>query len=150
MRRLILPLLIAAMASPLAAQAISKPDPIETYKRRVVTVYGNDSCPVSTDPEEVVVCARRPEEERFRLRDLGQPDPDDRLPPPAQADRTGGVNDRETAGLPGSCTNIGPGGATGCMPKIDKDVSLIRSIRRAVEGGDRVADKVPDVKAIPE
>jgi hypothetical protein len=145
MRRLILPLLIAAMASPVAAQAISKPDPIETYKRKVVTVYGNDDCPVSSDPEEVVVCARRPEEERFRLRDLGQPDPEDRLPPPAQTERTGGVNDRETAGMPGSCTTIGLNGAAGCMPKIDRNVSLIRSLRKAAEGGDKVADKVPEV-----
>ena len=32
-----------------------------------LVVYGDDPCPVSDNPDEIVVCARRPEQERYRV-----------------------------------------------------------------------------------
>ena len=32
-----------------------------------VIVYGNDPCPASTDPDEITVCARLPEDDRYRI-----------------------------------------------------------------------------------
>ncbi|MFN3593030.1 MAG: hypothetical protein ACK4TG_12710, partial [Thermaurantiacus sp.] len=36
-----------------------------TYRTRTVLVYGDDPCPKSENPDEIIVCARRPEEERY-------------------------------------------------------------------------------------
>lgn len=76
-----------------------------------IIVYGTDPCPRSTD-DDVVVCARRPEAERFRI--------------PEVLRQTGTVQERQswtkqaevlsTVGATGigSCSAVGPGGATGC------------------------------------
>ena len=50
---------IAAMPAPATAQD-SAPNVAE------IIVYGSDPCPRSTD-DQVVVCARRPEAERYRI-----------------------------------------------------------------------------------
>ena len=49
---------------------LKKPDP----RIRGVVVYGDDPCPQST-ADEVVVCARRPDDERYRI--PAEPEPDD-------------------------------------------------------------------------
>ena len=80
-----------------------------------IIVYGNDPCPRSTD-DQVVVCARRPEGERFRIperyRQTGS----------KQAREAWAVKSKslETVGSTGinSCSPVGPGGYTGCLTKV--------------------------------
>lgn len=91
-------------ASPALAQANS----------RVLTVFGDDPCPTSND-EEIVVCRRLPEVERFRIpKDLreGTIGPEST----AGAIRNERIVDRDVAadGI-GSCSTVGAGGATGCF-----------------------------------
>lgn len=90
---------------------------IENYRRVTVTVYGEDPCPAASSPDEIVVCARRPETERFRLRTLSPPAgvtvPEGRLEQ-GGVGRTLGTDDVRLAGGTGSCTPVGPGGLTGC------------------------------------
>lgn len=77
-----------------------------------VIVYGNDPCPRSTD-SEVVVCARKPEGERYRIperyRDAG----------PRQTRQSWAQKAKsfEYVGQTGiqSCSAVGPGGSTGCL-----------------------------------
>jgi len=77
-----------------------------------VIVYGNDPCPRSTD-SEVVVCARKPEGERYRIperyRESG----------PLQSRQSWSQKARsfEYVGRTGiqSCSAVGPGGYTGCL-----------------------------------
>ena len=66
MTKLILPLAAtAALAGALAA--VSTPAVAQDTDRiSEIIVYGNDPCPRSTD-SEVVVCARKPESERYRI-----------------------------------------------------------------------------------
>ena len=63
---------IAQSDEPEADQVTDGPPDRES----TILVYGEDACPPSTE-NEVVVCARRPEEERYRiprsLRRSGQP-----------------------------------------------------------------------------
>ena len=87
--------------------------PAEAQRRpvRQLVIYGNDPCPRGT-ADEVVVCARRPESERYRLpRSVAPPDPADR--------RSALQRDQEVreAGAIGtdSCSTVGPGGQTGCL-----------------------------------
>ena len=82
-----------------------------------IIVYGNDPCPRSTD-DEVVVCARKPETERYRI-----PERFRRSGPPqtreAWANRARAL---ETVGATGinSCSPVGPGGFTGCLTQVIK------------------------------
>lgn len=97
----------AALPAPALAQAA--PNIAE------IIVYGNDPCPRSTD-DQVVVCARRPEAERYRIppkmRQSGTP----------QQMESWAVRSRnlETVGATGinSCSPVGPAGYTGCLMKV--------------------------------
>lgn len=83
-----------------------------------IIVFGNDPCPRSTD-DQVVVCARKPESERYRI--------------PERLRSTGSVQAREawankakvleTVGATGtnSCSPVGPGGFTGCLTRVIKE-----------------------------
>ena len=83
-----------------------------------IIVYGTDPCPRSTD-DEVVVCARKPEGERYRI---------------PEKLRSGGsfqskqswanrATQFETYGRTGinACSPVGPGGFTGCSDKLIKE-----------------------------
>lgn len=76
-----------------------------------IIVYGDDPCPRSTD-DQVVVCARRPEAERYRL--------PQKLRPSGTRQQTESWANRsqvlQTVGDTGinSCSPVGPGGFTGC------------------------------------
>lgn len=80
----------------------------------VLTVYGDDPCPTSNN-EEIVVCRRLPETERFRIpMDIrqGTVSPEST----AGAVRNQRIVDKDVAGDGiGSCSTVGPGGASGCF-----------------------------------
>lgn len=114
MTRLILTLAsTAALAGGLAAL----PAPAVAQQGNVaeIVVYGADPCPRSTD-DQVVVCARRPEAERYRipekLRESGN-----RQQTQAWAAKSKVL---ETVGNTGtnSCSTVGPGGFTGCLTQV--------------------------------
>ncbi|WNO53803.1 hypothetical protein [Stakelama saccharophila] len=81
----------------------------------VLVIYGNDKCPTDADGNEIVVCARRPETERYRipkqLRDL-QVEPENE----SWAVRQRATRNVGDTGI-GSCSNVGPGGSTGCLSR---------------------------------
>ena len=100
---------LAALPAPATAQA---QDTISE-----VIVYGNDPCPRSSD-NEVVVCARKPEGDRYRIPEklrAGGP----RQTREAWANRAKAL---ETVGATGtnSCSPVGPGGFTGCLTQVIK------------------------------
>ena len=101
---------IAALPAPAAAQA--EPNVAE------IIVYGNDPCPRSTD-DQVVVCARRPEAERYRI------PPNMRQSGTPQQMQSWAVRSKslETAGNTGinSCSPVGPAGYTGCLQRLIKE-----------------------------
>jgi hypothetical protein len=99
---------VAALPAPAEAQANSVSELI---------VYGNDPCPRSTD-DQVVVCARRPETERYRLPEKYRPS-GTRQQKEAWANRARSL---ETVGSTGinSCSPVGPGGFTGCLTQVIK------------------------------
>ena len=104
-RTLLIALLIATAATaPAQAQA--------PEREEALVVYGDDPCPRSSDPDEVVVCARRPEEERYRI-----PEPLRRERQPAEPSWTSQAADLEAAQRdtrPDSCSVVGSFGQTGC------------------------------------
>ena len=97
---------MAAVPTPVFAQAQTSGE---------IIVYGTDPCPRSTD-DEVVVCARKPEAERYRI--------------PEKLREGGSLQSRqswanraiafETYGRTGinSCSPVGPAGFTGCTQQL--------------------------------
>ena len=100
---------LAALPGTAAAQAGNRVSEI--------IVYGNDPCPRSTD-DEVVVCARKPETERYRIPERF------RSSGPRQTREAWANKARalETVGSTGinSCSPVGPGGFTGCLSQVVK------------------------------
>ena len=107
-------LLISAAAGAAAAAGFAAlPAPAVAQQGNIaeIVVYGNDPCPRSTD-DQVVVCARRPEAERYRLPPKLRPS-GTRQQTEAWANK---AHVLETVGSTGinSCSPVGPGGFTGC------------------------------------
>ncbi|HEX8126532.1 MAG TPA: hypothetical protein VF548_13205 [Allosphingosinicella sp.] len=100
-------------------------------KVRRLVVYGRDACPRAKSADEIVVCARRPETERYRipkeLRDSATGDAPDSTSWAARAEAL------EYVGRTGiqSCSTVGPGGVSGCW---DEMVRAWRRDRRTGEG----------------
>ena len=114
MTKLAAPFAVLALAglasiSPQAASAQA------SDKVNEIVVFGNDPCPRSTD-DDVVVCYRVPEGERYRI--------------PERLREGGTLQERtawaskarsiERAGRTGiqSCSPVGPAGYTGCMQEM--------------------------------
>jgi hypothetical protein len=102
--------------------------------QRVLTIFGNDSCPTSNG-EEIVVCQRLPENERFRIpKNLRTPSPD--VSNQTWADRAQSL---EYVGREGtnSCTPSGGGGWTGCWSNLMRSAKQERRQNaRASEASD--------------
>ena len=122
-------ILAAAGAAALGAAAVdAQTQPRERITRLVV--YGSDPCPRTGNSDDIVVCARRPETERYRipreLRDGATADD------PESTSWAARAQSLEYAGRTGiqSCSTVGPGGFTGCWGE------LMRAARndRRVEG----------------
>ncbi|WP_067732242.1 hypothetical protein [Novosphingobium naphthalenivorans] len=77
-------------------------------------VYGDDPCPKSSQGE-ITVCARKPEEERYRI-----PKPLRGIDSPKSQSWTNKVQAYETVGAAGtlSCSPVGPGGSLGCTQRL--------------------------------
>ena len=127
-----------AAASSAAAIAVALPTPglaQSTDRLSEVIVYGNDPCPRSTD-DEVVVCARKPEAERYRipekLRSTGS-----RQSREAWAYRARAL---ETVGATGinSCSPVGPAGFTGCLTQV---IRQAQGERTEAEGSDTAPEQ---------
>jgi hypothetical protein len=92
-----------AFATPASAQA--------DVKVNQLIVYGKDACPQSTQ-DEITVCARRPETDRFRI-----PEQLRNVADPANNSWANKALELQYVGRSGigSCSPSGPGGATGCL-----------------------------------
>jgi len=123
-----LTLAAAFAAAPVLAQAPADPappaeetppppavGPQDTEKVKQVIVYGEDPCPPST-PDEIMICARMPDNERFRIPPELRTDPNS----PAVQSWVNRARTLEYVGLSGtdSCSTIGGGGFTGCFQQL--------------------------------
>jgi hypothetical protein len=103
----------AALPAPGGAQSTSSVD--RNGLRRIV-VYGTDPCPPSP-PGEIVVCARRPNDDRYRVPERF------RAPDKLTGDHEAWAYKAEQLEVHGasgiaSCSPVGPGGASGCMQRL--------------------------------
>jgi len=103
---------LSLAAAPAMAQDTTVSDPGERINQLIV--YGDDPCPQSKG-DEITVCARKPESERYRI-----PEPLRNIDKPTSEAWTNKVQAYETVGATGtmSCSPVGPGGSTGCTQKL--------------------------------
>lgn len=100
-----------------------------------LVVYGADNCPKG-EGDEIVVCARRPEGERYRV------PPRLRKKKEMLASEGSWSNSvqqlewvsRTAGGLPNTCSPIGSGGATGCYRQFIQRARAERDYDRAQAG----------------
>ena len=124
----LLGLLLAALAIPFAARAEppAKPatppnqtaatQPVDNDARTIsIVVYGNDACPQGK-ADEIVVCAREPESERYRIPKRFRGKKMEAAPGNSWANKTRSLDDasRTASGIPDTCSAIGSGGQSGC------------------------------------
>ena len=129
----------AQNSEPAGAPDVAQPTRAATGKEPKVNqliVYGDDPCPRSTN-EEIIVCARKSERERYRipenLRDLGNPK--------IQA-WANNATELSYVGRTGtdSCSTVGGGGFTGCLGQIINAAKADRENRDEVDWNALIAD----------
>lgn len=106
--------LILAAGATLAAATFALPAAAQNAPQNgVLVIYGTQKCPTTDDGQEVVVCVRRKASEQFRipkeLREMEVTPENESWAARAQA------NDNAGAQGIGSCSTVGPGGASGCF-----------------------------------
>ena len=118
---------LASLAALLGAAPASAQDGETPRRESVLVVYGDDSCPPSTE-NEVVVCARRPETERYRI-----PAPLRRSSQPEQswASRVESLEEASRDSRPGSCSVVGTYGQSGCTAAMIRQWYAERRARRS-------------------
>lgn len=114
------PLLVCGapvMAQDAAEETDVAPAPVNDGTLRInqVTVYGDDPCPQSTG-DDIVVCGRLAEDERYRIPEALRGNPND----PRRESWTSRVQSLERVGMSGtdSCSTAGLGGFTGCQSQL--------------------------------
>ena len=130
MRLALLALSAAFAAAPALAQqpgvpvpgAAAGPDDVRVNQ---LIIYGNDPCPRSEDPNEIIVCFTLSEDDRYRVPPNLRENPND----PASQSWTNRAIELSYVGRTGtdSCSTVGGGGFTGCLNQI---VSQARAERR--------------------
>jgi len=105
----------------------------EPERWSILVTYGEDDCPESTEGE-IVVCARQPEGERYRIpkavRDREKEE--EALHATSWAAQFQNHEDQARLGRPNSCSPVGTNGYTGCQAAILRKWFAERNI----EGGD--------------
>lgn len=110
----------AISSTPLAAQNVPTP---------TLTIYGSQKCPTNADGSEIVVCVRRPPGEQFRipkeLRNF-------KVTPQNESwAAKAGANDKAGVEGIGTCSNVGAGGATGCLAQRGQQYKRERQAAKA-------------------
>ncbi len=112
--RLTLSMLALSAALPAVAQEGGQRTPERINQ---VIVYGDDACPRPADgSDDIVVCARLDEGERFRIPEALRGNPNE----PSRESWTARVRSLERVGRTGtdSCSPVGLGGFTGCLNQL--------------------------------
>ncbi len=78
-----------------------------------IVVYGDDPCPQAKG-DEIVVCAREPDSERYRIPKKLRETKKQSGGSLSWAARVRGLEDASRPQMPNSCSPVGSGGQTGC------------------------------------
>ena len=129
--------LVLALGAPAAAMfALATPASAQSQQLEVV-VFGDDPCPRASE-DEIVVCKRRPEAERYRIpQEYRSTSPDTDPARQSWAARVQYLDSQNATGIP-QCTAVGPAATQGCLQK-EIDESVAR--REALEEDERAPEQ---------
>lgn len=117
-------------AAPFAVPGIAQAQ--NAAQNGVLVIYGNDKCPTNENGDEIVVCQRLDEAERFRIPKTLREQPG----PPQQTEswavRSQTALEAGQTGI-GSCSTVGPGGQTGCFVRQARQAKAEARARREAE-----------------
>lgn len=104
-----------AVCAPALAQSDAPSAGSDGERVNQVIVYGDDPCPRASSPDEITVCARKSETERYRI-----PEQLRGIDTAQSRSWTDRVKAYETVGNFGtmSCSPVGAGGFTGCTQQL--------------------------------
>jgi len=106
-------IITAAAAAPLLAPGAAHAQ--NAVQNGVLIIYGDDKCPTNKDGEEIVICQRLDEGERFRIpKNIRDTTPTTPQKGEAWAVRSQDALTNGNFGT-GSCSTVGAGGGTGCF-----------------------------------
>ena len=120
-----LPIAMIVLATGLATGAQAQDGARNTPPARrtiQIDVFGNDPCPKG-DNDEIIVCARKPEADRFRIPPKLRHKTDERKDQSWVA-RARDIDETGRAERPNSCSAVGSGGQTGCFEKFMRDNAI--------------------------
>lgn len=121
-------------ATPIAAAEPAPPPP--PARISTLVVYGNDPCPGGTG-DEIVVCARQPESERYRIPKELRAKRKQNHPAESWTARTRTMDAVSRQTMPDSCSAIGSGGQSGCFRQFQQDARDARKAQKAEEAADQ-------------
>ena len=101
----------------------------EPERWSILVTYGEDDCPESTEGE-IVVCARQPEEERYRIPKVvrDREKEEEAFHATSWTAQFQNHEDQARLGRPNSCSSIGTNGFTGCQAAILREWFAERNI----------------------
>jgi hypothetical protein len=117
--------------------------PAQTMRTRTVVVFGADECPKSTNPDEVIVCARRPEEERYRIPKAIREEEKVPRQDNVSESRAALAEGRSGRTGIGSCSAAGAGGSMGCTRGLD----VVKAGRAVAAGVEKASEPAEDGEA---
>ncbi|MFT8736063.1 MAG: hypothetical protein ABF760_01220 [Zymomonas mobilis] len=132
---------LSFMALPVAAQETTMWDALtpeeqqklntESASERVISlvVYGEDKCPQGKG-NEIVICARKPENERYRLPKRFRDQQKQKFANSAWGPKVADLERTTSTGLPTSCTTSGSNGISGCYHQFIMDSIAERQQRK--------------------
>ncbi len=124
----LLPLLLAAAPAP-ATPVLDEPPP---PRIATLVVYGEDACPRSRD-DEITVCARLPEDERYRIPKQFRKKPKTEAENQSWVERARTLDMVSRNGRPNSCSPQGTNGQTGCMRQFLEAARLEREAAKQAD-----------------
>lgn len=125
-----LPLLLAAapvFAAPETSLAEPPPPQIST-----LVVFGDDPCPRSRE-DEIIVCARQPESDRYRIPKELRKKRKAEVAAQSWIERARTLDMVSKKGLPNSCSPHGSNGQSGCMRQFLEAARLEREAAKQQE-----------------
>jgi hypothetical protein len=122
------------IALPLLALPAFAKDPDLPERQSILVIYGDDPCPRAASDDEAVVCARRPESDRYRIprRFRNRPDRPSEV---AWGSRVESLDEASATGRPNSCSVVGSYGQSGCQQQFISQWYAARRAARSANAG---------------
>jgi len=123
-------MLLGAVA--LSGSVLAPLPALAQQRDRIITIFGDDRCP-SSQGQEIVVCVRKPETERYRIPQIFRDDDTS----PASTSWAARAQSVEYVGQTGSgsCSASGSSAWQGCLQKMIDEAKAAQQAQKKADAG---------------